>query len=519
MAPRLPSFRGDLIRGPAVDDWAGASGPFFRPPLAVAVPASTDDVATLVGWAVENRTPIVPRGAGSGMPGGNVGPWLVLDLTRLDRVTLPEPDHVVAGAGAIAATARAMAHDAGRDLPALPSSAPWCTLGGIAANDAAGARSFRYGAAHAWIDAIEVVGQDGVPRRIRRGDVPPPEIFALHASLLGQLPIPLDWPDVRKNASGYAIDRFVETGDPLDLWIGSEGTLGIITEVELRTFPLPTARGVALLGVPDRELLPRWAALASGVGATACEWFGRRLLELGALGSDARIAGLDTTAGVCLVEVVDEHLDVVRACLAALAAEAGDLGGVHSTTEPDRVEDFWALRHDASPRIEAHAGPNRRSTQFIEDCVVPLAELPGWLDGLDAILSGHHLDAVLFGHAGDGNVHVNPLLDLSDPGWRETARAVLEEVVDLTASVGGTLSGEHGDGRLRAPFTERIWGSSATRAFEEIKRAFDSGGVFNPGVILPLPDQDPLEGFGDAPDFAEGNRGPARRRSLVENTR
>jgi len=516
MVPHLPEFRGDVMRDPAeTDPWAGASGPIFLPPRAVVRPERAEDVATLVRWAVETETPIVPRGAGSGMPGGNVGPWVVMDLTRLDAVRLVEPDRIRAGAGAVAADAHAEAVRHGLDLPALPSSAPWCTLGGIAANDAAGARSFRYGPAHAWIEALEVVGSDGERRTLRRGAPARPQEAELHERLARMLPAPLSWPQVAKNASGYALDRFLETADPLDLWIGSEGTLGVVTGVELRALPPAPARGVALLGVPDRDDLPAVVEAARRVDAGACEWFGERLLELGGLGGDERLEGLVVAGGVCLVEVVGEDVGEVEASLARLEREVRIGGGLRTTTDPDRIEAFWGLRHDASPRIEALAGPSLRSTQFIEDCVVPVATLPAWLDGLDGVLEAAGLEAVLFGHAGDGNIHVNPLLDLSDAGWRETAREVLEAVVDLTAHAGGTLSGEHGDGRLRAPYTERIWGPDVARAFGEVKRTLDPAGVFNPGVILPLPGQDPLEGLGAAPDFAERNRGPARHRSAV----
>lgn len=510
MIPRLPDFRGDLIDDPAaLDDWAGASGPVFLRPRAVARPADVESVASLVRWAVETGTPLVPRGAGTGMPGGNVGDGVVLDLGRLDTLEVaPGGEHVRAGAGVTAARAREAARSAGRDLPALPSSAEWCTVGGVAANDAAGARSFRYGSAQAWVDALDVVGADGEPRRLRRGDVPDPEIFRLHGDLLASLPVPFDWPEVRKNASGYGLDRFRETADPLDLWIGSEGTLGVITAVHLRTFPVPGARGAALIGVPDRSDLPGIASIAGAADATACEWFGARLLDLGGLGDDGRLAGLDRTRGVCLVEVVGESVAEVQERLEVIGQDTRGLGGIRATTDPERIESFWSLRHDASPRIEAAAGAGRRSTQFIEDSVVPLGELPRYLDGLDRILRSHGVDAVLFGHAGDGNIHVNPLLDLTRAAWRDVARSVLEEVVELVASCGGTLSGEHGDGRLRAPFLERIWGPATVRAFERVKRSFDPTGVFNPGVILPLPGQDPLEGFGAAPDFATRNRGP-----------
>ncbi len=516
MIPRPPAFRGELIDDPTdVDPWSGASGPFFHPPSAVARPLDADAVAILVSWAVERGVPLIPRGAGTGMPGGNVGDGVILDLRHLDEITVLDHGVVHAGAGATAAAARAAARSGGLDLPALPSSAEWCTVGGIAANDAAGARSFRYGPAHEWIEGLEVVGADAVPRTIRRGDAPDAVSADLRKRLTDMLAEPLPWPDVRKNASGYALDRFLDSGDIVDLWIGSEGTLGVITGVHLRATAAPAARGVALLGVSERSNLPGLVELAAEVEATACEWFGARLIELGGLGDDERIRGLDRRAGICLIEVVGDSSADVDARLARLVRRADPTGGIRTTSDPSRIDAFWSVRHDASPRIEALAGRSRRSTQFIEDCVVPVSALPAWLDGLERILTSHGMDAVLFGHVGDGNIHVNPLLDLTEPSWRNVARSVLDEVVELVARLGGTLSGEHGDGRLRAPFIEQIWGTEVTRAFEHVRRTLDPSGVFNPGVILPLPGQDPLEGFGAAPDFADRNRGPVRRRAAA----
>jgi FAD/FMN-containing dehydrogenase len=355
-----------------------------------------------------------------------------------------------------------------------------------------------------------VIGVDGELRTLRRGAVADPEVFALHTHLLSTLPVPLSWPEVRKNASGYAIDRFLETGDPLDLWVGSEGTLGVIVAAELRTFPVPEARGVALIGPGSRAALPEVAALAGSLGATACEWFGERLLDLGGLGDDPRLDGLDVTAGICLVEVAGA-VDEVAEALDRIAS--APIGAARTTTDATEIDAFWGLRHDASPRIEARAGAHRRSTQFIEDCVVPVHAIPAWLDRLDEALDRHGVEAVVFGHLGDGNLHVNPLLDLSEAEWRGRAQRLMEEVVDIVADLGGTLSGEHGDGRLRGAYHTRIWGEEVTRAFSTIKRAFDPLGIFNPGVVVPLPGQDPFAGFGAAPDFAHASRGPARRRA------
>ena len=122
-------------------------------------------------------------------------------------------------------------------------------------------------------------------------------------------------------------------------------------------------------------------------------------------------------------------------------------------------------------------------------------------DLIDAILAeaGRGMDAVVFGHAGDGNVHVNPLVPVDAPGWEARVRAVLEGVVELVASLGGTLAGEHGDGRLRAPFLDRIWGPELSRLFRAMKGAMDPEGILNPGVVVPLPGQDPLEALHPRP--------------------
>jgi FAD/FMN-containing dehydrogenase len=133
--------------------------------------------------------------------------------------------------------------------------------------------------------------------------------------------------------------------------------------------------------------------------------------------------------------------------------------------------------------------------QFIEDGVVPIARLADYVRLLRSTLARHRLPAVIFGHAGDGNLHVNPLVDVREPGWRDTVEAVLLEIADGVAALGGTLSGEHGDGRLRAPLLERIWGEEMVGLFRTVKEAFDPHGILNPGVILPLAGQRPLDGL------------------------
>jgi FAD/FMN-containing dehydrogenase len=130
--------------------------------------------------------------------------------------------------------------------------------------------------------------------------------------------------------------------------------------------------------------------------------------------------------------------------------------------------------------------------QFVEDCAVPPASLPALVRGIRHILDAHETRGVIFGHAGDAHVHVNPLIDVSKPDWRRNVEDLLDEVVNLTSSLGGTLAGEHGDGRLRTPLLARTWSAEAVELFSEVKKAFDPLGIFNPGVKVPLTNQAPI---------------------------
>lgn len=493
--PTLPdpptSFRGRFSSEPALlDEFAGSRGPVRLTPRAVARPRDTADVAALIEWAGEHGVPVVPRGAGTGMPAGNTGSHVILDLSALSAPLDFDDERglVRAGAAVVAEEADALARRHGRRLPALPSSSPWCTLGGMVANDAAGARSFRFGATHAWLADVTWVRADGRVEHLTSADVPATPL----AERLPPLVTP--WPRVRKNSSGYALDRFGRSGRTFDLVAGSEGTLGVVTEVALETRPLPQVEGVALIGLGRLDELPLVARFADAAGASACEYLGTRLMEFGGLDDDPRLAGLTCGAGVALVEFCGSEGDVAEG-LESAQALGRELGGSTSTTEPEAAAALWKLRHAASPTIARAAAEGRRSLQFIEDCVVPVDAVGHYAGAVRSILARHDTDGVIFGHLGDGNLHVNPLVDLRHPRWRERVRGILEATVSTVSDLGGTLAGEHGDGRLRAPLLERVWAPDQVAAFREVKATFDAAGILNPGVIISRDGQDPLEGF------------------------
>jgi FAD/FMN-containing dehydrogenase len=448
------------------------------------------------------------------MPGGNIGPGIILSLVEgFSEIGSVLGDGIRVGAGAVAAHVEAEAQSAGLTFPPLPSSAPWATLGGMIANNAAGARSFGYGATDAWVTEVEGFTLDGTPFSIRADGSG--EGVAGFGPLLGgeagsldltpSSPLLEGWPQLRKNSSGYALDRLARAPalTPLPLLIGSEGTLVIITGAELRLTPAPQARGVHLLPVRTPDALSALSLGAPATGAVSCEFLGRRLLEvLAAVGDPVFMSGLLPADGfaLLLLEFEGSGLPEVEAGLERARALGRHVDGEgFGTGDPALVQRLWGLRHRASPLIAEAAGAHLISTQFIEDSVVPPAALGAYIVGVEQILQAEATDAVIFGHAGDGNVHVNPLLDFGRPDERERVRRILDATVELVASLGGTLAGEHGDGRIRTPYGERIWGPARMAAFGRIKAQLDPMGLLNPGVKVPLPGQDPLTGFRPQP--------------------
>ncbi len=493
-----------MISEPAIiDAHSKASGILSLEPVAVAVPRDADEVSSLVRWAAGHRLPLVPRGAGTGMPGGNVGTAVAVDLAShfrdagdVDRATRS----IAVEPGVTLAELNAAARHAGLHFPVDPSSGDRCTLGGMIANNSAGAHSVLYGATRQWVRAIDVVLADGAPVRLRRGG--PDEAPALRP-ILDRVRAALEphrgfietrWPKVRKNSSGYALREFLRSGDAIDLLIGSEGTLGIITAAELKLEAMPAASGLLLLEFDDLDAAGAAVLALVPERPATCELLDRTFLDLVRhAGADHAYPLRDGLNAILLVEALGDTPAEAAAALERLAVAAAPFSsGATRATSPERQARLWELRHAASPLIAAQAG-RRVSMQFIEDSVVPLEALPQYIRFLRATLQRHQLPAVIFGHAGDGNLHVNPLVDVRVANWRDTLNSVLAEVADEVARLGGTLAGEHGDGRLRAPLLETIWGAEMMTLFRAVKDAFDPHGIFNPGVILPLPGQRPLD--------------------------
>jgi len=470
-------------------------------PRAIAVPADADDVATLVRWAAATTTPLVPRGSGSSMAGGAIGDGVIVDLSRLDAIGEVDAGSrsVRVGPGAVLGAVNERALARGLRFPVDPSSWSFCTLGGMASTNAAGARTVRVGSTRPWIRELDCVFADGSRGEVRRGrampDVPLVQHFFLDvapALIAAERERPSVHDGVRKESSGYGLAAWAQSGELVDLLVGSEGTLALIVGLELALDPMPAATASLLASFRDLESAVAGATAAREAGASACELLDKTFLDVAAAGPLPVEIPIGTEA-VLIAEVESESASAASS-EAEVIARSFELAGAsavrHADTEAAQHQ-LWALRHAASP-ILAKLDPSLKSMQFVEDGAVPPARLAEYVRGVRAALERHGLRGVIFGHAADAHMHVNPLVDVRLPDWRARVEGLLDEVTSLVSALGGTVAGEHGDGRLRAPLMPRVWSLHAIARFAALKQAFDPLGILNPGAKVAVAAADPL---------------------------
>jgi FAD/FMN-containing dehydrogenase len=503
---RPPAFRGTFRTDlPARALYSEGAGPFRVVPAAVALPRDRDDVVALVRYAASAEASLIPRGAGSGMPGHNVGPGIVVDLRGLDRpsrVALAGTANI--GTAVTCGVVNTIAAHFGMRFAPDPSSAAYCTIGGMISTNAAGTRSLRCGSVRRWVRGVELVTADGEvgwlarseARRVTRYPTPAErreleEQLAVENRMAALLPrleaaaahIARRFPDTTKNSAGYALDQFLASGDLVDLVIGAEGTLGIVTRAELQLERVPAAVGTLVVALASMEALGDAVEILRTFDPVAIELLERTFLELA--GADAAPVPL---AGVRALLLMDVEGSDGRAVAATLAEAERAVGTLALTTrtglEAKERKTLWAIRHAASPALAA-LPDQHRSLQLIEDGCVPVARLGRYVAGIEQAAAEAEIAVVLFGHAGDGHVHVNAVVDAGEPDLERRLACLFDQVSGLVVDLGGTPAGEHGDGRVRTPLLERLYGPEITGLFAEVKRAFDPDGILNPGVIVP----------------------------------
>ena len=423
-------------------------------PDAVVFPQTHEDVVTIVRVCNQYQIPLVARGRGTGTTGATVPltGGLVLSTERMNKVIRLDPANrmMIVQPGVLNQTVQDLAAEKGFFWPPDPTSAAYCTIGGNLAYNSAGPRAVKYGTPRENVFGLRAVTGHG--DTIRTG---------VYTS---------------KGVVGYDLTR---------LLIGSEGTLAIITEATLKLTPL--AEGKRTLQAIYRDIESAAdavsAIMAQPLIPCALEFIDGQAIEMIRAYSTAE---LPHEAGALLMIETDGPLSQLDHAVQTLrrAASNGGLLEIHSAESPEEIAALWATRKALSPALR-----NIAPKKINEDVVVPVSNIPALIRGLEQLSRQYAIPIINFGHAGNGNIHVNLLIDPDDPQQMQNAAQCLDAVFSLVLKLNGTLSGEHGVGLEKRDFIDREIDPVTLDLMRRIKHQFDPLGLLNPGKMLPPVDK------------------------------
>ena len=415
-------------------------------PVAVVRATCTDDVSVTLRLASAHRVPVVARGAGTGLSGGAaaIDGCVTISTERMRQIEVdPAAMLAVTQPGLFNAEVKAAAQAHGLWYPPDPSSFEICSIGGNVATNAGGLCCVKYGVTTDYVLALEVVLADG--RVVRLGGT------------------------TVKNVAGYDLKR---------LFIGSEGTLGIVTEITLRLRPPPPPAMTMVATFDDVVAAGRAVTeIVAGFRPAALELMDRTSVRA----VEARThMGLDETCGALLLGRSDCGGAQAGAEIAAMesACKAAGATFMASTDDEDEGEQFMAARRMAIPAVE------RLGTVLIEDVGVPIPRIPDLIAGIQRVAEQRATIIAVIGHAGDGNFHPLVTFDRHDPDAVARAELAFGEVMDVALALGGTITGEHGVGTLKRPWLEAQLGADVLDLHRRIKDALDPLGILNPGKAI-----------------------------------
>jgi FAD/FMN-containing dehydrogenase/Fe-S oxidoreductase len=470
-------------------------------PLGAVAPRDEEDVQDLVRYAAEHELPLVPRGAGTGLAGESLGPGLIVDLSHHFRAILEiGPDFVRVQPGVVCPDLNARLAAIGRRFAPEPTGKVPCTIGGMLATNASAAHLLRHGYTRDHVQNLRLVFDNGEAACVGREPIPPtdapiagrPQIIVRQAAALIESHrelIDRCRPRTPYNRCGYVLHDVMDSGtlNLARLVVGSEGTLAIITEATLRTIPIPPGRSLVLLGFDSIDAALQASEIALASRPAACELIDRRLVSL------ARDGGLDIkpivpseAEAVLIIEFECDSPAEARAVALDLAKrihrqERLALYAI-SATEPYEIQRLWRLRESLTLNLYKLRG-GARAVPFVEDVGVPTAELRNYLHSVQEILRKHETTASFLVHAGTGQVHTRPFLDLEKKEDVVRMWGLAEEVHALALRLGGTVSSQHGTGLARTPWVARQYGALYP-VLRELKGIFDPQQILNPGKII-----------------------------------
>jgi len=490
-------------------------------PLGVVVPRTEAEAVRAAEIAVEAGAPILPRGAGTSQCGQTVGAALVIDTSKhLNRLLEVDERNATAWVepGIVLDDLNARLKKLGLWYPVDVSTSAQATIGGMTANNSCGARSLRYGNMVHNVLEVETWLTSGETLTFGAVDAGPPQGPPRQRELVTTLrdlysrerdEIEARVPKLQRRVAGYNLDMASSDAfNAAQLLVGSEGTLGLFRKIKLKLAPLPAHKALGVVHFPTFYQAMDLTRHIVALGPAAVELVDRTMIELSREIAAFRATMDKTIRGepdaILLVEFAGDERAPQLEKLAALSELMGDLGLPGSVVEiADAAwqRDVWEVRK-AGLNIMMSMKGDGKPVSFIEDCAVPLEHLAEYTDRLTNVFAKHGTRGTFYAHASVGCLHVRPVLNLRTEHGARQMRAIAEEACALVKEYKGSYSGEHGDGLVRSEWIEPIYGPRLTRAFGEIKRAFDPKGLMNPGKIVAASKMDDRSLFRFKPGYA-----------------
>ena len=483
-------------------------------PALIVYPRTANDIRKVArfSWQLAEKghvLPITARGGGTDLSGAAIGKGIIMSFpAHLNKILELDTKQklVRVQPGVNFKSLQETLHTHGLFLPPFPASYQYSTIGGAIANNSGGEKSFRHGTMRDWVDKLEVVLANG--EVIQTGRISKRELNKKKGlpTLEGEIYRAVDGiimenddlldkvglgPDVTKNSVGYDlidVKRRDGSFDLTPLFIGSQGTLGIITEAILKVAPYSPHHELIVAGFTDVDTALQAIDAIHPFKPDAIEMVDSHLLDFAAkhqgvtLPAELVLQGGVAPAMVLFISCDDpsdrNRVKITRKIMKALRPLTDNMV---ATGDPDEQEKLWALRHSAAAVTNFDQG-GKAALPVVEDGIVPAAAFNQFIAEAYKLFEKHHLEVALWGHAGDSNLHMQPLLDLKKLGDRQKTFKLMDEYYKLVIKLGGSIAAEHNDGRLRAPYVAAQVGEEMHQLYVQLKTAFDPHGTLNPGV-------------------------------------
>ncbi|MDE1876361.1 MAG: FAD-binding oxidoreductase [Thaumarchaeota archaeon] len=430
---------------------------YILKPSVVILPRNKIDVMKIIKFAKRYHIPVTPRGAGTGLVGSALGRGIILDMRNFDKIKLGA-SHVEIGSGVFKGHLDKILKKQGRIIGPDPSIGPFCTIGGMIGTNASGIHSLKYGSVIDNIIQVRMIDSSGkIIKFPGRYDSIIKKIQARNST----------FPKVSKNSCGYRIDKVFSEKDLYKLIAGSEGTLGIIISAKLVTYPSP--KNILLYVIHYKTLSDATRDVP-------------KILELEP--SAVELVDSNITKHIkinmpstgCLLFV---ELDDNKNRKQIYKITSGKI--IKTESNAAKIKKLWSFRNSALAYSLRSITKNETMPTLIEDVVVPVKRLPLLLKILDMICKKYSLKVIVYGHAGNGNLHMRPILKQKDLGLIKT---IATEFFAAVISIGGSITGEHGDGLARSEFVKLQYDAKTYSVFKDVKKQFDPENILNPGKII-----------------------------------